>query len=25
VLHRPLTEVCAAIDANTDAAYGGGW
>ncbi|CAA9351834.1 MAG: Uncharacterized metal-dependent hydrolase YcfH [uncultured Nocardioidaceae bacterium] len=25
VLRRPLDEVCLAIDANTDAAYGGGW
>ena len=25
VLHRPLAEVCAAIDANTDVAYGGRW
>ncbi len=25
VLGRDLAEVCAAIDANTDAAYGGGW
>ena len=25
VFQRPLDEVCAAIDANTDVAYGGGW
>jgi TatD DNase family protein len=25
VLQRPLIDVCSAIDANTDAAYGGGW